>query len=382
MKSFQYNRIVWVAGIVGAMGLVCFATPSLTIAQEKHSKADGGGATVAARAALTVTTVTPEATEWSQQLTASGSIAAWQEAIVGSEIGGLRLADVPVNVGDRVRKGQVIARLQAETVAAEREQTRASQAEAEAAFAEARANADRARLVEASGALSAQQVAQYLTAELTAKARVDVLKAKLKSDDLRLAQTRILAPDDGTITARSATLGAVVQQGQELFRLIRRDRLEWRAELPAADLDRIKPGMPVILTTASKRPVAGRVRVVAPTLDAQTRNGIVYVDLEAAKGANVGASAGMFARGEIEVGKTKVMTLLQSAVLLRDGYSYVFRLGQDNRVTQTKVATGQRVGERVAITGGLEPGAVVVASGVGFLSDGDLVRVVAAPTGK
>ena len=167
-----------------------------------------------------------------------------------------------------------------------------------------------------------------------------------------------------------------------MFRLIRRYRLEWRAELPAADLDRIKPGMPVNLTTASKRPVAGRVRVVAPTLDAQTRNGIVYVDLEAAKGANVGASAGMFARGEIEVGKTKVMTLPQSAVLLRDGYSYVFRLGQDNRVTQTKVATGQRVGERVAISGGLEPGTVVVASGVGFLSDGDLVRVVAAPTGK
>ena len=92
--------------------------------------------------------------------------------------------------------------------------------------------------------------------------------------------------------------------------------------------------------------------------------------------------AGMFARGEIEVGKAKVMTLPQSAVLLRDGYSYVFRLGQDNRVSQTKVATGQRVGERVAISGGLEPGTVVVASGVGFLSDGDLVRVVAAPTGK
>ena len=108
MKSFQYNRTVWVAGIVGAMGLACFATPSLTTAQEKHGKADGGGATVAARAALTVSTVTPEATEWSEQLTASGSIAAWQEAIVGSEIGGLRLADVPVNVGDRVRKGQVI----------------------------------------------------------------------------------------------------------------------------------------------------------------------------------------------------------------------------------------------------------------------------------
>lgn len=354
---------------VALMG-AAFGVVSRTSAQDSQDKT-----AVQAKAALTVTTVVPEQAEWTQRLTASGSVAAWQEAIVGSEIGGLRLTEVAVNVGDRVRKGQELARLQSDTTNAEREQTRAALAEAEAAFAEARANADRARQIEASGALSAQQIAQYLTAEQTARARVDVLKAKLKADDLRLAQTRILAPDDGTISARSATLGAVLQQGQELFRLIRRDRLEWRAELPAVDLERVRPGMPVSLTTAGKRAVAGRVRVVGPTLDAQTRNGIVYVDLVNAGGV---ASAGMFASGEIELGKGKLLTLPQSAVLLRDGYSYVFRLGGDNRVTQTKVGTGQRSGDRVAIVSGLEAGTAVVATGVGFLSDGDLVRVAAA----
>ena len=349
-----------------------------TFAQEK----DSNSKPAAARAALTITTVLPETAEWTQRITASGSIAAWQEAIVGAEIGGLRLAEVAVNIGDKVRKGQLLARLQSETVSSEREQTRASLAEAEATAAEAHANAERARQIESSGALSAQQITQYLTAELTAKARVDVLKAKLKSDDLRLAQTRILAPDDGTITARTATLGGVVQQGQELFRLIRRDRLEWRAELPGADLERIKPGMPASLTTAGKRVVAGRVRMVGPTLDTQTRNGIAYIDLEGGKGANGGAnggaSAGMFASGEIEIGKAKVLTLPQSAVLLRDGYSYVFRLGNDQRVAQTKVNTGQRSGERVAITGGLDAGTAVVATGVGFLADGDVVRLAPA----
>lgn len=377
MKLSLQLRPVLVGFAVALLGAAVFAVVSRTSAQDK----DGQDRPAApAKAALTVDTVFPQQAEWTQRLTASGSIAAWQEAIVGCEIGGLRLTEVAVNVGDRVRKGQELARLQSDTVNAEREQTRAGLAEAEAAFAEARANADRARQIEASGALSAQQIAQYLTAEQTARARVDVLKAKLKSDDLRLAQTHILAPDDGTISARSATLGAVLQQGQELFRLIRRDRLEWRAELPAADLDLIRPGMPVSLITSSKRAVAGRVRIIGPTLDAQTRNAIVYVDLETARGAgNGGASAGMFASGEIEIGKAKVLTLPQSAVLLRDGYSYVFRLGGDNRVTQTKVSTGQRSGDRVAIASGLEPGAAVVATGVGFLSDGDLVRVAAAP---
>lgn len=374
MKMFQLSRSLLAGLVVALTGASALGISSLTAAQDKGNK---DKTAAPARAALTVSTVLPEQAEWPQRLTASGSIAAWQEAIVGSEIGGLRLTDVKVNVGDRVRKGQELARLQSDTVNAEREQTRASLAEVEAAFAEARGNADRARQVEASGALSAQQIAQYLTAELTASARVDVLKARLKADDLRLAQTRILSPDDGTITARSAMLGAVMQPGQELFRLIRRDRLEWRAELPAADLVRVKPGMSVSLTTASKGTVAGRVRMVGPTLEPQTRNGIVYVDLESGRGG--GASAGMFASGEIEIGRGKVLALPQSAVLLRDGYSYVFRLGSDNRVIQTKVTAGQRSGDRVAITGGLETGMAVVASGVGFLADGDLVRVAPAP---
>ena len=327
-----------------------------------------------AKAALTVATVVPESAEWPQLVTASGNVAAWQEAIVGSEIGGLRLVEVKVNVGDRVRRTQELARLQSDTVSAERDQTRASLGEAHASLAEARSNAERARQVENSGALSTQQITQYLTAELVAQARVEVLKARLKADELRLTQTRILAPDDGTISARSATLGAVVQSGQELFRLIRRDRLEWRAELPAADLVRIKPGMSVSLNTPGENKVAGRVRVVAPTLDPQTRNGLVYVDIECRKCAG----AGMFARGEIELGRSPVQTLPQSAVLLRDGYSYVFRVETDDRVRQVKVATGQRFGDRIAVAGGLVPGDRVVASGVGFLADGDLVRIAAS----
>ena len=58
---------------------------------------------------------------------------------------------------------------------------------------------------------------------------------------LRLRQTRVLAPDNGVISARSATVGAVLPAGQELFRLIRQGRLEWRAEVAAADLARLKP---------------------------------------------------------------------------------------------------------------------------------------------
>jgi RND family efflux transporter MFP subunit len=297
---------------------------------------------------------------------------AWQETVVGPEIGGLRLTEVLVNVGDTVRRGQVLARLSGDTVRAELAQTRASLAEAQATLADAQANAERARKLQTTGAISAQQINQYLTLAQTARARVDAQRARLQADELRLTQTRVLAPDDGVISARTATVGAVVQAGQELFKLIRGGRLEWRAEVTAADLSRLAPGMNASLTAADGSIVAGRVRMVAPTIDPQTRNGIVFVDLP--RGGS--ARAGMFARGEFEIGHSPALTLPQSAVLLRDGFSYVFRVGEDSRVTETRITTGRRVGDRIEVLGGLEPSARVVASGTGFLGDGDLVRVI------
>jgi multidrug efflux pump subunit AcrA (membrane-fusion protein) len=114
--------------------------------------------------------------------------------------------------------------------------------------------------------------------------------------------------------------------------------------------------------------------MVGPTVDPLTRNGIVFVDLAPSRDAR----AGMFARGEFDIGKGQGLTLPQSAVLLRDGFSYVLRVGPDSKVSETKVTVGQRVGDRIEITGGLDASARVVASGGGFLSDGDTVRVVDA----
>jgi HlyD family secretion protein len=339
----------------------------------------------AAKAALTVRTATPQPADWAQSIAANGNIAAWQETVVGSEIGGLRLSEVRVNVGDVVKKGQVLALLAGDTVEAELRQARASVNEAQAAFAEAQANADRARRFQETGAMSQQQITQYLTAEQTSKARIDVAKARLHAEELRLAQTRILAPDDAVVSGRAATVGTVPQVGQELFRLILRGRLEWRAEVTAAEIGRIKPGAAATLTLVSGAKVPGRVRSIAPAIDPQTRNGLVYVDLAAGE-----AKAGMFARGEINLGETtgkpnqprpQVLTLPQSAVLLRDGFAQVFRVGPDRKLTQLKVATGRRVGDRVEILSGLSAQENVVESGVGFLNDGDVVEVVgtAAP---
>jgi HlyD family secretion protein len=329
----------------------------------------------AAKAALSVQTVKPQSGQWPVAMTANGAIAAWQEAVIGAELYGLRLAEVQASVGDKVVRGQLLATLQSESVQAELNSARAAVVEAEALMTEARANADRARSLHGSGVMSTQDTQRSLTAEQTAKARLDSAKAQMASHALRMRQTRIVASDEGVISARLATAGAVAQVGQELFRLIRLGRLEWRAEVPSSDLQRIKSGMLAWVTPPGGSPIQGKVRMVAPTVDVATRNGLVYVDLPAtAMGA--GARPGMFASGRLEIGQAQGLTLPQTAVLLRDGFSYVFQVSDKGVVTQLKVRVGRRVGDRVEILQGLAANANVVASGAGFLTDGDSVHVV------
>jgi RND family efflux transporter MFP subunit len=358
-----------------AAALVAAALGSAWLMVRAADDKKAGTTGVAARPALSVTTTVPQRAALPVRIAANGNIAAWQEAIIGTEANGLRLAEVRVNVGDAVKKGQVLATFTPDMMQADVAQIRATVAEAEAALAEAQANARRAKDLEATGALSAQQINQYMTAERTAQARLDAQRAQANVQALRLRQTKVLAPDDGVISARSATVGAVLPAGQELFRMIRQGRLEWRAEVPSADMARLKPGMRARIDTVGGGSIEGKVRMVAPTVDPATRNGIVYVDLK----ASADARAGMFARGEFDIGTGQGLTLPQSAVLLRDGFTYVLRVGDDSKVRELKVTVGRRVGERIEITGGLDADARVVASGGGFLSDGDTVRVVDAP---
>ncbi|MCX7227580.1 MAG: efflux RND transporter periplasmic adaptor subunit [Burkholderiales bacterium] len=383
------------AGAAPAGGTAPAAAPG-TAQQGTPSAASPAGASAPAappaaagksgpRPALVVTVVRPERAELADTLSANGSVAAWQEASVGAEVNGLRIAEVRAQVGDTVKRGQVLAVFAADTVRADvanaqaaLAETRAAVGEAQASAADAQSNAERARQVEASGALSAQQIAQYQTAAQTAQARlasaqarVQSAQAQLQSQDLRLRMTQVLAPDDGVISARAATVGAVVPAGQELFRLVRGNRLEWRAEVTATELARLAPKQAVRVLPASGGEIAGTVRTIGPVVDAQTRNALVYVDLPAGSAAR----AGMFARGEFRLGGSTALVVPQQAVVVRDGFSYVFRV-EGGRAVQQKVRTGRRDGERLEVLEGVTPEAALVARGAGFLNDGDVVQVV------
>jgi RND family efflux transporter MFP subunit len=380
MKIGRRSRWLGLVGIVLALvAAVAVLRPKpTTVSPTVSADASRAGTPIA----LTVSVVRPEHVEWPEVIQASGTIAAWQEAIVGAEVAGLRLAEVLVDVGDEVTKGQLLARFDDSTMLAMVQQMEAAVAEAQANVAEADANAQRAERLGKTGALSEQNITQYLTRASTAKAQLESARARLHSQKLALEYTRVVAPDDGVISARKAMLGMVAPSGAELFRLIRQNRLEWRAELSGAQLTQVQVGDDASVQLTDGTSAHGKVRQVAPSLDENTRIGLAYVELDRADNVNASANAkaGMYGSGTITLGQRSAVTLPSDAIVLRDGHEYVFVLGADGRVALTKVSIGRRFGNGVEINSGLDGNPQVVAAGAAFLNDADAVRVVPGPS--
>jgi len=265
------------------------------------------------RPALTVRTTSLRDDKWAQTLLANGSILPWQEAIITAQVQGLRIADVKVSIGDHVKQGDVLVTLD---------------------------NYSRA------GGEAAEHT----------------------------AQGRIIAPDDGVISAANANVGSMLQPGTEMFRLIRYGRLEWRADLTAEELMLIRKGMQVEVIVGENRVIKGTVRAISPAVNAQTRYGFALVTLPDSSGIIAGA----FARGTFDIsgGKKSLQSLPQSAVMQRGNTTFVLVVGADNQVHERAVTIGQRFTDRIQIRLGLKANELVVESGGAFLTEGDIVNVV------
>ena len=360
------SRIAVVSGI---------AAGGLALALWAQQRAPTATAEMRPTPVMAVTLVQPETTRLPLRIVATGSVAAWQEASIGAEADGQRLVEVRVNVGDVVKQGEILARFSPDLLKAELAEAVAAVALARAEADEAATNAQRAQTLDTAGVMSRQQVNQYRAAALTTRARLDAALAAQGKARLRVAQTEVRAPGDGVISARPATVGAVVPGGQELFRLIGEGRLEWRAGVASGTMAALKPGQRAVLTVAGREDIIGRLRLPAPVVDTSTRQGMVYVDLP----ADSGLHAGDFAQGHIDVGETTALTLPQAAVVMRDGFHYVMQVDARGMARSRRVSVGQRRDDRIAITTGLSATDTVVAAGLAFLNDGDIVSTVDAP---
>jgi RND family efflux transporter MFP subunit len=333
--------------------------------------ADAAPASGSRQAALTVTTVELAKAELTHTITVNGSIFPWQEVIISPEVGGYRVAEVAVDVGDRVKKGQELVRLSSGLLEAEVASKEAVLKQREAELLNAQAALKRGRSLAVMEAVSAADLDQLESTAKAAEAQLDSAKADLSTSRLRLKFTHVTAPDDGVITARSVTVGQVAQAGTEMLRLLRQNRVEWRGQIPEALLTELEPGQGVTVTVADGAEYEGKIRVVAPTVTDVNRTGLVYVDLP----VDSRLRPGMYARGNIVIGRGPGLTLPLESVVSSDGYSYAFVLHPDRTVERRRIQTGAVLGSTIEVTDGLTAGERVVAKGAGFLKDGDFVDV-------
>lgn len=370
----KYKILLGGAAALAVVGVAAFVLPSPGAEGPAVDMADAPESV----AALTVSVATPQTGIWPIEVQANGWLAAWQEVVISAQVGGQMIETVNADVGDTVAKGDLLSRLSRGSLENDILQLEASLESARASLELAAADADRARKLSGGSAISQQQAAEYLSTERKAKADVASAEAQLASAQLDLGHTDVTAVTGGIISSRTAAVGDVVTAGQELFRLVRDGRVEWQAEVPLKQLRNIEVGTPVSVPTPLGD-ISGEVRRIAPTVSESNGRVIVYVALTPPD-EMVQPKTGVMITGVFKIGESEALSVPVSALVMQDGFSYVFALeeGDSTKVSRVRVETGRRQDDRVEIVSGLSNDAQIVQSGGAFLSDGSAVRVVSA----
>jgi RND family efflux transporter MFP subunit len=349
---------------------------------------------------IAVTVARAQVADLRETILVTGTLVPREEILVGPEVEGLRIIEVLAEEGDRVRKGQVLARLVSDTIEAQVAQNDAGQARARAAIAQARSNitAAEARLVEAQNAYERakpltqkgvisesgmdQRTSTAKTAQASLAAAQDALKvaeadllqvqAQRRELDWRRGRTQVTAPADGVVSRRVARIGGLAAgAGEPMFRIIAKGEVELDAEVIENRLGMLKVGQPADVDAAGAGRVAGKIRIVSPEVDKATRLGRVRIFL----GDNASLRIGAFASATIETATARGLAIPASAVLYTPEGATV-QVVVDGRVTTRRVTLGLAQGALIEVRAGLSNGEQVVARAGTFLRDGDSVRPI------
>ena len=332
---------------------------------------------------------------------ATGSIEAVEETYVAPLVDGLSIRSLNVDVGDRVEAGSTLVVLNDDALLLQKSQLEANLARAEASLAqfnaqraEAKANsdeaarvADRAARLSENGTVSTAEADRLKALAAAARARlrsaeqsvsvatadIKVVQAQIDEVDLRLARTAVKAPVSGVISAKNAKVGAIASlNGEPLFAIIRDGAIEMKADVAEADIIKLAVGQPATVRLAgSTTTIEGKIRLIAPTVDPQTRLGTVHISLN----DTTKARAGMYASAVITAQEKQAIVLPQTAVTSEDGKSIVRKV-ESGTVHLVPVETGIQDGQFVEILSGVEPGEQVVAKAGAYVRDGDRINPV------
>jgi RND family efflux transporter MFP subunit len=324
--------------------------------------------------APTVSVMEPGSTTVQGTITATGSLAARHEVAVGVVGEGGRVVSVPVEIGDWVRAGQVLAVID-RSVQSHQAASAAANIDVAKADAElAQANLDRALQLVDRGFISKADVDRLTATRDAAVARVKVAEAQYRELLARNARLNIVAPVSGLVLDRNVEVGQVLGSGGTApFTMAQGGELELLANLSEDDLAAVSVGSPAKVTpVGSGQSFTGRIWQLPQIIDPLTRQGAARVALPYDKALRPGG----FATAQITRGAIVAPRLPESAIMSDEQGSYVYIVNGENRVERRNVKTGIVTDEGIAIVAGLDGSERVVARAGGFLNEGDRVNPV------
>ncbi|MBS0243254.1 MAG: efflux RND transporter periplasmic adaptor subunit [Proteobacteria bacterium] len=374
-----------------------FGKKSTTSSKQEPPVTLGSAASVPA---LAVSVTRTEPSKFVEKVLVTGSLVPREEILVGPEVEGLRVIEVLADEGDRVSKGQTLARLVTDTLEAQLAQNKASLARADAAIEQAKSSiaSAEAKLVEAqnaydravplnkTGTLADSSMDQRESARRTAVASLasardglrvaEADKAQIEAQGReiawRRARTEVRSPADGIVSRRNARIGAYASGvADPMFRIIAKGEIELDAEVPEAKLSRLKEGQTARIEVAGTAPVEGKLRIVSPEVDRTSRLGRVRIFI----GDRPDLHIGSFARAKIKTREGTGLAVPQSAVLYGP-QGAVVQVISGGKIATRSVKLGLSQGALIEVMEGLAQGDEVVVKSGTFLRDGDAARPV------
>jgi RND family efflux transporter MFP subunit len=289
------------------------------------------------------------------------------------------LLNVLVREGQRVSRGQVLARFVSVEQEALAQSAEADRVAANTELTTANWNLEQSKELFREGAIPERDLRAAEGAAAAARAQLAAAQSRLRSATMALSDTRVLAPVSGVIETRSVSPGERVTRSQPLFTLVRSDVLELAASVPATQAADVRTGQ-TIRFSAANRTVIGRVARVSPTVDPQSRAVTVYVQIPNADGSLRG---GTFATGRLVLSTGEVIAVPTSAIRHRadGGQPFVYRITAGELDTApVQIGFNDEATGQVEIVEGLKAGDRIVIGNVGTLGRGMKVQIVGGET--
>ena len=327
------------------------------------------GAATAPADMRSVRVIKVESRELTGGLVASGVLVSREEAAVGSELAGFRVARVLVEEGAVVAAGQPLVQLDNTLIQAQIEQQTALVAQQAVAARQSQLQADRVVGLQGQGVVSEEQLQQRQFQAESSRAALAAQTAILNDFKTRQARMTIRAPVSGRVLERTVRPGDI-SGGGTYFRIARDNLVELDAEVPERSLSTVQVGDGAEVTLPSGKVVQGKVRLISPRIDAQSRLGRIRVLLPVSNDLRPGG----YAQAAFNSATRKATVVPEAAIRFDAEGASVMVVGEGNRVQQVKIKAGQRSEGYVELLEGPPVGATVVKGAGSFVMSGDVVK--------